>query len=264
MIEDINALLIVKKSLDAKGVLLLSDYTPANTNEELYLKVREKENRLLPDELVKNLPFIPKNIPHYHEWELRKKTVEQFCADLTQQNQPCQILDLGCGNGWFSAIVASISRTKVVGLDLNLPELEQAQRVFEKNNLLFCYGNIFDNLFKSNSFDRIILCASIQYFPSINKLFSIFFNILKPNGEIHILDSPFYKIDQVENARKRTEAYYTSKGYPEMSKYYFHHTFEDLNPFSPILKVKKYTLIDKLLRKPTNPFIWVVIRKGLQ
>ena len=64
---------------------------------------------------------------------------------MIKNNLPenAKILDVGCGNGWFSGQLAAIASAKVYALDLNRMELEQAARIFNLHNLILCYGNIF-------------------------------------------------------------------------------------------------------------------------
>lgn len=249
-------------SKSANGVLMLSEYSPSSTHEAIYLALRAKEDRILSDDLVKMLPDLPKNHTHFAEWQLRKETANRFGEFLKKKKKPLKILDLGCGNGWFSAKMAAIKNVEVVGLDLNLPELEQAQKLFGHKNLQFAYGNIFENLFENQSFDLVVINAAIQYFPSVSDLFQQLFEILKPQGEIHILDSPFYPQNQVVEAKKRTTTYYESMGYIEMANFYFHHTFEDLQPFSPIYVKPKFQLLNKILRNAQNPFVWAKVTKN--
>jgi ubiquinone/menaquinone biosynthesis C-methylase UbiE len=253
----------VEHKITAEGVVLLSSYKPEYTHELPYLAVRAKENRLLSDEVVKGLPNVPKDFPHYREWGLRKQTAENFCVSVAAEKKPLTILDLGCGNGWFSAKLASIPQIDVLGLDLNMPELQQAQKNFENANLLFCYGDIFTELFQTECFDKIVLNASIQYFPSIDRLFNNLFKLLKPKGEIHILDSPFYEIGEAVNARNRSLDYYQLIGYPDMANYYFHHTYQDLSPYFPTIKKRKSSLWNRVLGMPASPFKWIVIEKQL-
>ena len=258
--NELEHILEKKQIGKAEGVWLLTHYVPEQTHEEAYLKVREKEGRILSDEEVKQLPYLPKIRHNYQEWQLRKQTSERFISFLNEKKTPIRVLDVGCGNGWFTAKIAALAHIKVIGLDLNLPELEQAQRLFGNSTTAFCYGNIFENGFKKESFDKVVLNASIQYFPSLDLLFSALFRVLKPNGEIHILDSPFYQIQEVQKAKERTVAYYQSMGYPEMAAHYFHHTFQDIAVFSPIIQPEKYSFWDKLRRNPQSPFQWIVVR----
>ncbi|GAB4003873.1 class I SAM-dependent methyltransferase [Spirosoma migulaei] len=260
-----NLLAVIKKESYSsdEGVPLLTEYLPKQTHEEFYLKLRAKENRILTDDIVKALPNISKAVPHSDEWSFRKATSDQFCKNLCDQNKMANVLDLGCGNGWFSAKMASHSFIHVIGIDLNLPELKQAQRLFASPNLQFCYGNIFDDIFLEKQFDYVVLNASVQYFPSTSALFNLLFTLLKPSGQIHILDSPFYEANDLEQARKRTSIYYQSMHQPEMINYYFHHSFNSLMPFNPIYTKIKLPFWHKVIKKSIHPFLWVTIKNSL-
>ncbi|WP_341225352.1 methyltransferase domain-containing protein [uncultured Arcticibacterium sp.] len=252
---------IIKKSKpteQSNGVYQLSAYSP---HESFYLKLRTKEGRVLSDDLVKKLPDLPKNNPLFSEWQLRKDTQKRFCGYLKKKRRPLKILELGCGNGWFSSKMAEIKGVEVLGLDLNLLELEQAQRLFGNERVEFAYGNIFENIFEKESFDMVVINAAIQYFPSVSELFTVFFEIMKSHGEIHVLDSPFYKEEQISEAKERSLEYYKSQDCTEMANFYFHHGFQDLKPFSPTYRRTKFYFLKKVLRKKQNPFVWAIFRK---
>ncbi|HCK65663.1 MAG TPA: hypothetical protein DHW49_05310, partial [Anaerolineae bacterium] len=86
---------------------------------------------------------------------------------------------------------------------------------------------------------------------------------LKPKGEIHILDSAFYADDEIPQAMKRSEEYYSSLGFPEMSRYYFHHRVSELQKFSPkwLYRPNLFALrIKRMFGKVDSPFPWVMIK----
>ena len=219
-----------------------------------YLEVRKKENRILTDSEVLKLPNLK-----LHEWKLRKKSTKRFQKYISNKKSNLKILDVGCGNGWFSNKIASISENnQIIGVDINSIELEQAVRVFKKNNLHFVYADIFkiSNSFDTQ-FDIVILNGSIQYFHDFKIVIELLESFLKPEGEIHILDSPFYDSSQIKEAKKRTVLYYTKIGFPEMANQYFHHALENLSDFTILYRPKK-TILDKILSKKDSPFMWLI------
>ncbi len=222
-----------------------------------YLDVRHKEGRVLSDEEVFILPEVLKNNINGREWLLRKKASKRF-VDYLNTRPNNSILDVGCGNGWFSNLI-TINNNSVVGIDINVTELEQAARVFKKENLQFVYGDIFkiDEVFK-NKFDIIVLNASIQYFENFNALITKLKTFLNPKGEIHIIDSPFYNDRELSNAKKRTEDYYGQLGFPEMAKYYFHHSIENLKDFK-IMYSPKNDFRNKFFGAKDSPFLWTCL-----
>jgi len=238
------------------GVHYLTEEENSFSND--YIKVRDIEKRVLTDEQVKELPLVSKSNQYYNEWIVRQKSSQRFISYLGSKNTSQDILDIGCGNGWFSNLLASVnSKNSVCGLDINTTELEQAARVFKTENLQFCYGDLFQlkKEFESK-FSIITLNACVQYFSEFNELVEALKLYLKPKGEIHIIDSPFYKTNELENAKNRTANYYNKIGVPTMSSYYYHHSLEDINDFEK-LYIPSSTLISKILRKKDSPFMWL-------
>jgi SAM-dependent methyltransferase len=236
---------------------------PVNDFETAYLEARGKEGRLYPDEIVKQLPYLPSKHPQAREWKLRQYNV-QLLIELLRKQPKSAILDLGCGNGWLTHQLVTNQEVKVLGIDINTPELEQANRIFASGQCSFAYGDIFKATLPEQSFDLILLVSCIQYFPDLNKLTHCLTSLLKPEGELHIMDSPIYTATQVAQAKARTQAYYQEQGSSGMKSHYYHHCWEDLGDSSYYLHYNPGRLINKLMRKvgvARSPFPWVIIRK---
>lgn len=236
------------------GIIILSEIN--NEFSDKYLAIRKKENRVLTDDEVKILPLTNSKNSNYKEWKVRKKTADRFIKYLQAKDNKLTILDIGCGNGWFSHKMSQLKHN-ILGLDVNLEELEQANRVFKNEFLQFVYADIFD-LKKQflHKFDIITLNASVQYFSNFDSLKKTLIQFLKSNGEIHILDSPFYYSNEIPSAKQRTLDYYTKIGFPEMAKYYFHHVKEKIKDFD-VLYQPKSSLYKIILRQNDSPFMWV-------
>ncbi|MBK7438159.1 MAG: class I SAM-dependent methyltransferase [Saprospiraceae bacterium] len=175
------------------------------------------------------------------------------------------MLDLGCGNGWFTNQLAKNVPGQYLGLDINSHELYQAARMFSTTHCRFAYGDIFSQALPHRFFDMIILNASIQYFQSLPRLIERCRLLLTVHGQIHILDSPFYNSSQAaEQARQRSESYYLNLGIPQMALYYHHHTWGSLSgykievlydPANPWSKIQKY------MYRSANFFPWIKITR---
>jgi len=253
---------VLDKTKLKNGVFYLSKADDAF--EIKYIELRKKEKRIYSDAEVKLLPNADGSYPHKDEWKLRKRSSERFVSYLKKYNNKTNLLDIGCGNGWFSANIAKNNSVDVYALDINKTELEQAARVFNYQNLKFIYGNIFENIFGQGSFDIITLNSSVQYFGELPKLIKRLFYYLVEEGEIHIMDSPFYNRNELAGAKERTARYYNSTGFPEMAKHYHHHTFDELNDFEyKILYDPKSSSVKlkKLFSIKDSPFPWIRIKK---
>jgi len=244
------------------GVYILSEIN--DEFESLYLKVRNKEKRIYSDTEIDNLPFIPDSNPHKNEWKLREKSFLRFKDYLKIQNEKLNILDLGCGNGWFSGNLSKDFNHDFFCVDVNLSELKQGERVCDSEKIKFIYADIFKADFPTDFFSLIILNASVQYFFNLKKLFNRLFKLLTINGEIHIIDSPFYSVDEAQNAKKRTVDYYSSINFPGMAQYYHHHSFKELMEFNTKILYNPSSIKNKigcLFLIKDSPFPWIVIKK---
>ena len=222
-----------------------------------YLRVREKEGRLYPDLLARELPAIPHGHPLYKEWRARAASSDRLTSYLARLGYPLTILDLGCGNGWLAnRIVKSAGNASVVGVDLNLPELTQARRLFQDiARLSWIAADISSAPFSQRPFDVIVMASSIQYFPDLAALLQLLLPLLKQNGEIHFLDSPFYSSEEVSSARDRTRKYYENLGLPEMAAHYHHHSVALLDAYDPV-----WLYSPQAAKVPDSPFPWIRLR----
>ncbi|MBS1597813.1 MAG: class I SAM-dependent methyltransferase [Bacteroidetes bacterium] len=240
-------------------------YVPVSRNmdnyfEQRYVLLRLKEQRIYTDEELYFLPNISAEHPHFREWLIRKQSCNQLIAKLEKKKDILNILEVGCGNGWMSHQLSRIPGSRVIGIDINMVELQQAARVFNTNSKLkFIYGDIRSGLINDLKFDVIIFAASIQYFPCLQEILDVSLSQLYSGGEIHIIDSHFYKPEEQDAASVRTKSYFGSMGFPEMSAYYYHHCITELDAYPY-----------KVLRNPTsiknkffgrNPFYWISFEK---
>lgn len=225
--------------------------------EELYIAVRQEEKRIYTDEQLQFLPDV--DHIYYDEWKIRKRSSERLTDYLAKKHKSLKILEVGCGNGWLSAKLANTPDTQVTGLDINQVEIDQANRVFKKDNLEFIYDSFTDSTFENGQFDVIVFAASLQYFPSVINVMKQALAILKTGGEVHVIDTPFYTPDETEKANERSQKYYTSLGIPEMAEHYFHHSISEFWGFKYEILFDPTTIFNMIFKK--DPFYWVCIRK---
>ncbi len=243
------------------GVYISEGALPDTAFEKLYLMIRQHEQRVYSNAELMNLPEIAAGHKHHYEWSVRKKSCKNLISYLQKKNQFLKILEIGCGNGWLSHKLAEIPNADVVGLDINLTELQQAAEVFTNNNLQFVYGDIRENILQNRQFDIIIFAGSIPYFPSLTDIIHTTLERLSPGGEIHIMDSFFYNTENVETAKQNCREYYRKMGFPDMANYFFHHLLSDLNQFDCKVMQHQHSFFKKLFSK-RNVFPWLCIRNA--
>lgn len=225
--------------------------------EDAYFKARSREQRILSDSEVLMLPELSEVHPLHLEWKIRAESTRRIIAYFTRRRFR-RVLDLGCGNGWFTAKLAGSVIDRVVGVDIHRPELDQAQRIFSKTNLSFRYHDIINDDLQMDKFEAVTINAAAQYFPDFSELVERCFHHLVPDGELHILDTPFYTRKSVHQAEQRTIKYFDSLGIPRMSQFYFHRVREELSPFSYEFLYKPRPRLRRF-RKFQNPFPWIRI-----
>lgn len=230
--------------------------------EQAYLTIREKENRILSDKEVRSLPYLHQQHSKHLEWKKRISSTQRTFDYLTK-TKPKHILDLGCGNGWFTHLLQQKSKATIIGADINIIELEQAARVFNNDQCHFIYGDIFSDQWPNTYFDMITLNACVQYFPDLNQLLTRLLLLLKPNGSIHLIDSPFYKSSEIKQASQRTSTYYKQQGVEEMTTFYHHHCWNTLEEFQTTIAYQPASFVNKIRQKinrNASPFPWIIIK----
>jgi ubiquinone/menaquinone biosynthesis C-methylase UbiE len=232
--------------------------------EALYQSLRGREDRVYSNDLLKLLPEIPSNHVHEQEWKQRQITLNRLLSYL-RVRKSLKILELGCGNGWLCNQLAALPGSEVLGVDINEPELTQAAHVFKsRQNLCFVHGDISTLSMPFNYFDYVIFAASIQYFANPGSVFKTAFTLLGTGGEIHVVDSPIYSPSEAPKAQQRSREYFYRSGFPEMSGYYYHHSWNDLKSFCIKKQYDPDSFYNKLLRRlpvGSSSFPWLIVRK---
>lgn len=196
---------------------------PGDVFERSYKSVRSKEKRWLSDHEVKRLPEIDGSSLQKKEWEQRKWMSQQFLNYLAGKS-PKRILEIGCGNGWYTNLAASFC-DQIVGLDITSEELEQAVRCFGNEHIAFVCSTDLQKL-EPLQFDLIFFAGSLQYLEVNEEFWGQLNRLLDKTGEIHILETRFYDQSGVEEAKRRSKEYFKQLG--EEVNYYHHLCWEDL------------------------------------
>ena len=223
--------------------------------EQCYLAIRKIEGRLLPDDIVSQLPYVSGTHPLAKEWKIRAESCKRLCRYLASKRKPLQVIEIGCGNGWLCNQLSAITQATVTGIDINQEELKQAARVF--SHIQFVYGDLME-MNTEKRFDVIVFAASLQYFPSIKEILEHCLTLLKADGEIHILDTHFYSDHDLFEARQRTTNYFIEKGLAARNAFYFHHSILELANYHHWLRYNPRSIISRMFYK--NPFPWIVIK----
>jgi 2-polyprenyl-3-methyl-5-hydroxy-6-metoxy-1,4-benzoquinol methylase len=103
--------------------------------------------------------------------------------------QPGRILDIACGTGYGTAILASSSgNTSVTGVDLSGEAIRHATKMYPRHNILFIQKDIFA-FTNSELFDTVVSLETIEHIHNPLDVVSHLLNLLKPGGHL-IISAP--------------------------------------------------------------------------
>ncbi len=114
-----------------------------------------------------------------------------------------RVLDLGCGAGWATRILARLVADgpqgfgQVVGLDISdemVRRARAASREFE--NILYIGSSAQNIAWEENYFDKVLSVESFYYYPDQDRALAELFRVLAPRGRLYILinlykDNPY-------------------------------------------------------------------------
>jgi arsenite methyltransferase len=114
-----------------------------------------------------------------------------------------RVLDLGCGSGWATRLLARLVAEgpegfgQVVGLDVSdamICQARAASKDFE--NVLYVVGSAQQIPWEENFFDKVLSVESFYYYPDQDRALAELFRVMAPHGRLFILinlykDNPY-------------------------------------------------------------------------
>lgn len=106
--------------------------------------------------------------------KVRYEFAKGFCAGK-------KVLDLACGAGYGSAILADVAES-VIGADIDNGALQYALRSYRKRNLSFVMADAEKTAFETGQFDTVVSFETIEHLGNIEAYLSEVKRILSPQG----------------------------------------------------------------------------------
>ena len=124
-----------------------------------------------------------------HHLDITEKTIRLM--DLRPGER---VLDLGCGSGWATRMLARLVAEgpegfgQVVGIDISDEMIRQA-RTESKNfeNILYVWGSAQQIPWEENFFDKMLSVESFYYYPDQDRALAELFRVMAPRGRMFIL-----------------------------------------------------------------------------
>jgi len=114
-----------------------------------------------------------------------------------------RVLDLGCGSGWATRLLARIVGEgpegfgQVVGLDISDEMVRQARAASKDfDNVMYVCGSAQQIPWEENFFDKMLSVESFYYYPDQGRVLGELFRVMAPQGRMFILinlykDNPY-------------------------------------------------------------------------
>jgi ubiquinone/menaquinone biosynthesis C-methylase UbiE len=179
----------------------------------------------------------------FNEWAEAGKgeEMEQHHISITQQTlarmelKPGQrVLDLGCGAGWASRLLAQAvdggeKPGQVIGLDVSDEMIRRARAASTQyDNLMFVVGSAQQIPWEENFFDKVLSVESFYYYGDQEGALDELFRVVAPRGELFILINLYkdnhYSLRWVEELKVPVQVR-SEQEYLDLLK---EHAFEDV------------------------------------
>jgi SAM-dependent methyltransferase len=166
-----------------------------------YAAHRQVEGRGFAGDELLALPYV-RSGPLARQWAVRAKSFDAFLESLVRPTarslgRTLRVLDLGAGNGWLSYRLAleghsanalDIRADDVDGLGAAEPFLQRA------GSRMRTAVAAFDAIPAPDaSFDIAVFNASLHYATDLAGVLKEAARVVRPGGQVAILDSPFYR-----------------------------------------------------------------------
>jgi arsenite methyltransferase len=133
-----------------------------------------------------------------HHLDITEKTIRRM--DLRPDER---ILDLGCGSGWATRLLARMvgkgtqGSSRVVGVDISDEMVRQARDASKEfDNVKFVVGSAAQIPWEESFFDKVLSVESFYYYPDQDRALDELFRVMAPHGRMFILinlyrDNPY-------------------------------------------------------------------------
>jgi ubiquinone/menaquinone biosynthesis C-methylase UbiE len=127
-----------------------------------------------------------------YKYSLTTRLKEEYILEHMKPQKGDTILDVGCGNGFFSNLFSSKKDCKVVGIDFSLRSLKVANKWYGGK---YVQGNALELPFKRGSFTKILLTDVIEHLTDDEKALDEIRRVSRTGASVVIttpaLEGPF-------------------------------------------------------------------------
>jgi 2-polyprenyl-3-methyl-5-hydroxy-6-metoxy-1,4-benzoquinol methylase len=98
------------------------------------------------------------------------------------------VLDIGCGFGWFELFALSRGAGSITGLEISEEDLATARTHIDADNVRFEVGSAIDLPFEDASFDTVVCWEVLEHIPENTepRAFAEIRRVLRPGGKLYL------------------------------------------------------------------------------
>lgn len=126
--------------------------------------------------------------PDYRNIREDHKNRYDFAANELLNYAPKRILDLACGIGYGSKMLAETTRANLTAIDIHAGAIDYGRQYYQHDNVEFIQGDAREVGY-SQEFDAVVSFETIEHVEFDAELLAVFYQALKPGG-IFICSTP--------------------------------------------------------------------------
>lgn len=108
----------------------------------------------------------------------------QFACDQLRKLQATNVLDLACGIGYGTLMLAEATQAKVTGVDIDKNAIDYAKLYYQNDNTNFICEDAIKCDLQIASFDAVVSFETIEHVSFDKELLAIFYRSLKKGGTL--------------------------------------------------------------------------------
>lgn len=172
-----------------------------------------------------------------------------------------RVLDLGCGSGWATRLLARLVADgpegfgQVVGVDISDEMIRQARAASKDfENTMYVWGSATQIPWEENFFEKVLSVESFYYYPDQDRALAELFRVMAPKGRLYILinlyrDNP-YSLQWVDKLKVPVHVRSAAEYVEVLKKHSFEHVeykqIPDATPTPDDYVTKSFRSLDDL------------------